>query len=198
MDISAAKELLANLVAACEKLGVEKDGVARWRALLAKMPAYQINSDGALKEWTTPLLEDNYAHRHCSHLYAIYYGMPAEIGRDPQLLEAFRVALEKRMDVRRKEAEDISVNGRPPGEMAFGIVFEAMAAASLRHADECGLIVEWLANRYWNSNLVSTHNPKDIFNTDICGGLPDRDPPHARRFATRMDRTAASPARRMV
>jgi alpha-L-fucosidase 2 len=172
MDISAAKELLENLVATCEKLGVEKDGVTRWRAMLAKMPSYQINSDGALKEWTTPLLEDNYAHRHCSHLYAIYYGMPAEIKNDPELLQGFRVALEKRMDVRRKEAEDISVNGRPPGEMAFGIVFEAMAAASLRHADECALIVEWLANRYWNSNLVSTHNPKEIFNTDICGGLP--------------------------
>ena len=173
MEISAAKELLGNLVAACEALGVEQEGVIRWRALLAKMPAYQINADGALKEWTTPLLEDNYAHRHCSHLYAIYYGMPDEISRDPKLREAFRVALEKRMDIRRQEAAGVSINGRPPGEMAFGIVFEAMAAASLRHADECALIVEWLSNRYWNSNLVSTHNPKEIFNTDICGGLPE-------------------------
>ena len=172
MDISAAKELLGNLVAACEALGIEKDGVHRWKKLLARMPSYQVNGDGALKEWTTPLLEDNYAHRHCSHLYAIYYGMPDEIAKDPKLLEAFRVALEKRMDVRRREAQGDSVNGRPPGEMAFGLVLEAMAAASLRHADECALIVEWLANRYWNPNLVSTHNPKEIFNTDICGGFP--------------------------
>lgn len=172
MDISAAKELLGNLVTACETLDVEKDGVIRWRALLAKMPDYQVNADGALKEWTTALLLDNYAHRHCSHLYAIYYGMPDEISNDPKLLEAFRVALEKRLEVRRREAENISINGRPPGEMAFGLVFEAMAAASLRHPDECALIVEWLTNRYWNSNLVSTHNPKEIFNTDICGGLP--------------------------
>jgi alpha-L-fucosidase 2 len=172
MDISAAKELLGNLVAACETLDAEKDGVARWRALLSKMPAYQVNAAGALKEWTTPLLEDNYAHRHCSHLYAIYYGMPEEIVSDPKLREAFQVALEKRMDERRKEFQGADVNGRPPGEMAFGIVFEAMAAASLRQADECALVVEWLANRYWNSNLVSTHNPKEIFNTDICGGLP--------------------------
>ncbi len=172
MDISAAKELLTNLIAACETLGVEKDGVTRWKELLTKMPAYQVNADGALKEWTTPDLADNYAHRHCSHLYAIYYGMPDEIANDAKLRAAFDVALEKRMDVRRKEAENVSLNGRPPGEMAFGIVFEAMAAASLGHADECALIVEWLANRYWNSNLVSTHNPKEIFNTDISGGLP--------------------------
>jgi len=172
MEISAAKELLGNLVAACEMLGVEKDGVARWRALLAKMPAYQINADGALKEWTTPLLEDNYTHRHCSHLYAIYYGMPGEISNNPKLREAFQVALKKRVHERRREVQGADVNGRPPGEMAFGIVFEAMAAASLRDADECAQIVEWLANRYWNSNLVSTHNPKEIFNTDICGGFP--------------------------
>ena len=70
MDISAAKELLTNLSAACEELKTDAEGVKRWRAMLAKMPDYAINADGAVKEWTTPLLEDNYAHRHCSHLYA--------------------------------------------------------------------------------------------------------------------------------
>ncbi len=172
MDISAAKELLTNLVAACEYLKTETDGVARWKKLLGKMPPYQINADGALKEWTTPLLEDNYAHRHCSHLYAIYNHPPDEIASDAKLKEAFRVALDKRLEVRRQEAKGISVNGRKAGEMAFGLCLEAMAAASLRQADECALIVEWLANTYWGPNLVSTHDPGRFFNTDISGGLP--------------------------
>ena len=38
MDIAIVKELLTNLIAACEELGVEPDGVARWKAMLAKMP----------------------------------------------------------------------------------------------------------------------------------------------------------------
>jgi hypothetical protein len=136
------------------------------------MPPYQVNKDGALKEWTTPLLEDNYAHRHCSHLYAIYNHLPDEIAKDTKLKQAFRIALDKRLEVRSQEAKGISLNGRYAGEMAFGLALEAMAAASLREADECAQIVEWLANGYWGPNLVSTHDPGRFFNTDISGGLP--------------------------
>jgi hypothetical protein len=40
--------------------------------MLERMPEYAINSDGALREWLWPGLEDNYAHRHVSHLYGLY------------------------------------------------------------------------------------------------------------------------------
>jgi len=163
MDVAAARELLTNLVAACQSLGCDAEGVQRWQAMLKKLPAYQINPDGALKEWTTPLLEDNYAHRHVSHLYALYGGMPADIAADPALRKAFLTALQKRMEVRRRE------NG---GEMAFGLVQMGLAAGSLRDAGMAYEIVDWLTNNFWRSNLVSTHNPHSLFNTDICGGLP--------------------------
>ena len=163
MDVAAARELLTNLIAACQTLGSDDEGVTRWQALLEKLPAYQINADGALKEWSTPLLEDNYAHRHVSHLYALYAGMPAEVAADATLRKAFLVALQKRMEVRRRE------NG---GEMAFGMVQMGLAACSLRDAGMAYEIVDWLTNNFWRSNLVSTHNPNDLFNTDICGGLP--------------------------
>ena len=140
--------------------------------MLTKMPDYLINNKGAIKEWSTPLLEDNDAHRHCSHLYALYNGLPEEIAADPKLLKAFEVAMENRLELRRREFKGESVNGRPPGEMAFGIVQQGMAAASLHKADDCGLILDYLANSYWNPNLVTTHNPKAIFNTDLSGGLP--------------------------
>ncbi len=163
MDVAAARELLANLIAACESLGTDAAGVKRWQAMLDKLPAYQINADGAVKEWTTPLLDDNYAHRHVSHLYALYAGMPADIAADAALHKAFLSALQKRMEVRRRE------NG---GEMAFGLVQMGLAAASLREAGMAYEIVDWLTNNFWRANLVSTHNPHDLFNTDICGGLP--------------------------
>ena len=131
--------------------------------MLAKMPDYTINADGAVKEWTTPLLEDNYAHRHCSHLYALFNGLPAEIAADEKLKKAFQVALEKRMEFRRRE------NG---GEMAFGLVQLGQAASSLRDAAMSYEVVDWLANNYWYPNLVTTHDPKSLFNTDLCGGLP--------------------------
>ena len=172
MDIGVARELLNNCIAASQILGIGTADVKRWKSMLAKMPDYLINDKGAIKEWSTPLLEDNDAHRHCSHLYALYNGLPEEIAADPKLFKAFEVAMENRLELRRREFKGESVNGRPPGEMAFGIVQQGMAAASLHKADDCGLILDYLANSYWNPNLVTTHNPKAIFNTDLSGGLP--------------------------
>jgi hypothetical protein len=163
MDISVVKELLRNCITACEILHTDADQVRHWRSLLARLPDYQINSDGALKEWTTPLLEDNYAHRHASHLYALFDGLPEEIATNAPLRRAFQVAIEKRMDYRRHE---------PNGEMAFGAVQLGLAAASLGEAETCREVVDWLANLYWTPALTSTHNAHSIFNTDICGGLP--------------------------
>ena len=173
MDLSVARELLRNCIAASETMGGGADDIRRWRALLAKMPDYQISPEGAVKEWSTPLLTDNYAHRHASHLYALYNGLPDEIAANAPLLRAFEVALEKRLDVRRTEfAGGKGPDGRPPGEMAFGIVQQGLAAASLHQGEDCGEVVNWLSHHYWRPNFVTTHNPGAIFNTDLCGGLP--------------------------
>ena len=196
MDIGVARELLNNCIAASKILGVGANDINRWKLMLNKMPDYLINDKGAVKEWSTPLLEDNDAHRHASHLYALFNGLPEEIAGNPLLVKAFDKTLENRMEIRRREfmsptlrrltalekaaipnytpAGDNGeiIEGRPPGEMAFGIVQQGFAAASLHKADVCGQILDWLANCYWFPNFVSTHNPKAIFNTDISGGLP--------------------------
>ena len=65
--------------------------------MLGKMPAYQINEDGALKEWCTPRHEDFYDHRHSSHLYPLYYGVAEEFKNQPELMEAAKKAYEMRM-----------------------------------------------------------------------------------------------------
>jgi hypothetical protein len=163
MDIAVAKELLRNLIVACEELKTDPEGVERWKAMLAKMPDYMINKDGAVKEWTTPNLDDNYGHRHCSHLYALFSGLPAEIADNPELKKAFERAVELRMEVRRREGG---------GVMAFGLVQLGLAASSLRDAEMSYDIVDWLANSYWFPSLMTSHDPKNTFNTDLCGGLP--------------------------
>jgi len=196
MDIGVATELLNNCISASRILGVGEEDIQRWEAMLLKMPPYLINEKGAVKEWATPLLEDNEMHRHASHLYALFNGLPDHISKDTSLLRAFGTALDYRLEIRRREfrTKTLSGNsvqnngvipnytasgdngeiieGRPPGEMAFGIVQQGFAAASLHKADDCGMILDWLANSYWFPNLVTTHNPKAIFNTDLSGGLP--------------------------
>jgi hypothetical protein len=174
MDLGVARELLRNCIAASQTLGVGAADIQRWRVLLAQLPGYQIGKDGAVKEWSTPLLEDNNAHRHASHLYELFAGLPDAIATNPPLRKAFDVTLENRLDVRRAEFAPggNGPSGRPPGEMAFGIVQQGLAAASLRKADACGEIVEWLSHHYWRPNFMTTHNPDQYFNADLCGGLP--------------------------
>lgn len=163
MDIAMAKELLRNCITACEVLNTDADLVAKWKQMLAKIPDYQINSDGAVKEWTTPLLEDNYAHRHVSHLYPLFVSNPPEIATNAALQAAFKKAAEFRMEIRRKDRG---------GEMAFGLVQLGQAVSSLHDAQMSYDTVDWLANNYLYPNFVTTHNPRSLFNTDLCGGLP--------------------------
>ncbi len=164
MDLAAAKELLNNLVTVCGQLGIEADNVAKWQDMLAKMPTYPVNSDGAVAEWNTPLLKDNYTHRHASHLYGLYAGLPAEIAADPKLQAAFKVAIEQRMKWRR-------ANGG--ADMAFGLCQLGWSAASLRDAKAAYETVDWLANQFWFAeSMVTSHNARSIFNIDLAGGLP--------------------------
>ncbi|MEM9657852.1 MAG: glycoside hydrolase N-terminal domain-containing protein, partial [Planctomycetota bacterium] len=163
MDVALVKELLENLIAACKELEVDAPAVERWESMLAKMPPYRIAPDGAVQEWSTPKLHDNHEHRHISHLYALFDGLPQEIDVDPRLKAAFKQVIENRMAPRRADGG---------GVMSFGLVQLGQAAASLGEGDLAYEAIDLLANAYWRPNLTSTHNPGELFNVDICGGMP--------------------------
>jgi alpha-L-fucosidase 2 len=134
--------------------------------MLTKMPDYMINRDGAVKEWTTDRLEENYAHRHAAHLCHLADWLPQDIANDPKLREGFRRAVELKMASRRKAHNRVGV-------MAFGIVELGQAATSLRDADLAYEAVDMIANRFWRAtNMTPTHDPGGVFNMDAAGGLP--------------------------
>ena len=163
MDVAAAKELMQNAIAASNELGINKEKVLAWRAMLEKMPGYMINEDGAVKEWLTPLLKDQYDHRHSSQLYALFDGLPEEIGRDPALRNAFKKVIEIKIEKHWKESS---------GFMSFGLVQLGQAATSLGESDLAYQCLVHLVNRYWLNNLASMHNHRSLFNMDISGGMP--------------------------
>ena len=96
MDIAVCREVLANLIQACETLGIEADSVPKWKAMLAKMPPYLLEPDGTLKEWAWPTLQERYAHRHVSHLYGAWPGDEIDPDRTPQLARAAVIADRRR------------------------------------------------------------------------------------------------------
>lgn len=166
MAVAAAKELLRNLIEASQEFQINQDKIPEWRDMLAKMPEYMINQDGAVKEWLAPELDDNYDHRHSSQLYPLFDGMPEEIADSPELQKAFKRVIELKLDRHWKDWKE------QRGFMSFGLVQLGQAATSLGEAELAYKTLIPLVNRYWYHNLASTHNYKELFNMDISGGMP--------------------------
>jgi alpha-L-fucosidase 2 len=164
MDVAVAKELLRNTIAASMELECNQTEIPRWQRMLDKMPDYMVDDRGIIKEWLTPLLENNDSHRHSSQLYPLFYGMPEEIKRSPELRAAFRKSIEFKLDNYWRN------NQR--GFMSFGLVQLGQAAASLGEGDLAYRCLTQLINRYWLNNLASMHNHRSLFNMDISGGMP--------------------------
>jgi alpha-L-fucosidase 2 len=163
IDVMVARQLLRNCISAARILKRDKDLVRKWKEMLLKMPDYEINEDGALREWLWPGLKDNYAHRHISHLYGLYEMIDPDFSNNAALLLSAERAIEKWMKFRRKD------NG---GDMAFGLVQMAFVAANLGNKEMVSELINWMAGQYWTNSLASLHNPGNLFNMDLSGGFP--------------------------
>jgi alpha-L-fucosidase 2 len=97
MDVAIAKECITNLITACKHLGIERENISKWEAMLSKMPEYEINEDGAMKEWLYDGLKDNYYHRHQSHIYPLFPGNEITKENNPKIYDALKTAVDKRL-----------------------------------------------------------------------------------------------------
>ncbi len=163
IDVMVAKQLLRNCIKTARTLETDQEKVIKWKDMLSKMPDYEINEDGVLREWLWPGFKDNYAHRHVSHLYGLYDMIDPDIAASPELTRAAKGAIEERMKIRRRD------NG---GEMVFGMVQMAFVAANLEESGTTDELINWMASRYWTNSLASLHNPGSLFNMDLSGGFP--------------------------
>jgi hypothetical protein len=157
MDITVCREVLNNLITACEILDIDADNVIKWKAMLAKMPLYMIEKDGTLKEWAWPTLEENYNHRHVSHLYGAWPGDDINPDSTPQFA---RAAL---MHDRKRNPETLA---------AHGLCHRALAGARLK---DCYL-VDFELRQLFEQGYVGTtfrcsHNPYTGPMPDAQGGI---------------------------
>ena len=159
MDIAVAKEVLTNLTAACEHLGIETANIPKWKDILGKLPDYLVNSDGALKEWSHPAFEDDYHHRHSSHLYPIFPGF--EVTRDgtPELYKACLRAAELRLT---DGIEAIT---------GWGLAHLANISARLKDVDLCFKALSRIMAKFLLPNLFTCHNEGELFQMDANLGF---------------------------
>ena len=81
------------------------------RELAAKLPEYQMDETGGLKEWSLPQMHDNHEHRHISHLYCAWPGV--ETQHNVGLAESCRQAIRNR-NVGNAEKNDTALSWLDP------------------------------------------------------------------------------------
>ncbi len=146
MDVSVCREVLANLVASCELLGIEAASIPKWKAMLAKLPPYQTEPDGALREWLWPGLAERHNHRHISHLYGAWPGDEIDPDRTPQLARAAVIA------DRRRTFDLMSAAVAGETLPAYSRCHRALAGARLKDS----IIVDVLLRQLLEQGYVST------------------------------------------
>lgn len=162
MDIAAVRELLGNLIEACRELDIADPDLPSWQEILDNLPPYLTNPDGALKEWSAPGIEDNYSHRHMSHLYPLYPGAEADPEKNPELYRMCQNAL--RMRMRHYDPSDYS---------GFGLYHLATAAARANDPETALDALTHLLEEHIYTGMGTSHNPgPNVFNMDASGGIP--------------------------
>jgi hypothetical protein len=158
MDISVCREVLTNLINACELLGTDADRIPKWKAMLEKMPPYLMEPDGTLKEWVWPTLQERYAHRHVSHLYGVWPGDEIDPDRTPQLALAAMIADRKRVP------ERLAAHGRCHRALVGARLKDRyMVETELRQLIEQGYVA---------NTLRCSHDPWAFPMPDAQGGIP--------------------------
>ncbi|WP_406457097.1 glycoside hydrolase family 95 protein [Streptomyces sp. NBC_00876] len=155
MDLAAARHALT----ASAGLSPADPASARRRALADRLPDYRVNEDGALAEWAWPGLEENYDHRHLSHLYPVWPLDAINPYDAPDLSAAAHRALELRGS---------------ENDSAHGHLHHALVAARLRDAPRASAALNAvLAGDFFHDSLMSAHYPsRNVYNADAAHALP--------------------------
>ncbi|MBE6614472.1 MAG: glycoside hydrolase family 95 protein [Ruminococcaceae bacterium] len=143
MDFAVLKELLTNLLEGIRITGMYAGETDVWQNLLDAVPAYRINSDGALQEWMDDRLQDHYYHRHLSHIYPLFPGNEINSRRTPELFEACRKAVHLR---------------KLGGQSGWSLTHMANIYARLGEGEKAAECLDILVKSVVNSALVTTHN----------------------------------------
>jgi alpha-L-fucosidase 2 len=97
MDLQLIQDLLGHAIQAAQRLGMDPDKQREWRSILDRLPPIGVGRHGQLQEWSQDFEEVEPGHRHYSHLFGLYPGDSIDPERTPELWQAARASLERRL-----------------------------------------------------------------------------------------------------
>lgn len=117
--------------------------------VLAHIKKPSLNSDGSIMEWNEEVEEVEPGHRHISHLYGLFPGHSISLDKTPDLAEAAKKTLTKRLS---------AGGGHTGWSQAWIINFRA----ALHQGNLAGEAVQKILSHSTNPNLLDVHPPFQI------------------------------------
>lgn len=149
MDMTLIRELFTRCIEAAGTLEVDQALVTELEVSLSRLYPFRIGSEGQLQEWFKDFVESEPGHRHVSHLYGLYPGEQINRIDTPELVEASRVSLERR----------ISQGG---GHTGWSCAWLINLYARLLDGGQAHQFVRTLLARSTHPNLFDDHPPFQI------------------------------------
>jgi len=155
MDFAIIKELLTNLIKGAKITGEYSEKISKWEDMMTHIPPYQVNEDGAIREWMHDFYEDNYEHRHQSHIYPIFPGV--EVTKEHPLYSNFVIAIKKRMVVGLKD------------QSGWSLAHMANSYARMSEGDLSLECLDILTRTNLMSNFLTVSNDWRRMGMAVCG-----------------------------
>ncbi|WP_339233686.1 glycoside hydrolase family 95 protein [Paenibacillus sp. FSL R5-0517] len=97
MDSQILNALFAACIESAEILGTDAEFKNHLAKTLKRLPKIQVGKHGQIMEWMEDYEEAELGHRHISHLFALYPGSQITPRVTPNLSQAARITLERRL-----------------------------------------------------------------------------------------------------
>ena len=149
MDSMIIRELFESCIEFSKLLGVEDDLTEKIGEMLPKLPTPKVGKYGQIMEWSQDYDEAEPGHRHISHLWGLYPSDQLSYEKTPELMQAARVTLERRL----------SHGG---GHTGWSRAWIINMWARLRDGEKAGENVEALLSRSTYPNFLDMHPPFQI------------------------------------
>lgn len=149
MDTEITRDLFQACIRGAKLTGCEDALTEKLKTMLPRLPELSVGKYGQLMEWAEDYEELEPGHRHISHLYALYPSEQITYDKTPELMEAARVTLERRLK-----------NGG--GHTGWSRAWIITMWARLRDGDKAGENIRDLLTKSTYPNLFDCHPPFQI------------------------------------
>ena len=161
MDIEIARAIFQKAGEAAKLLDVDAELRDQMAQAASRLPPFKIGRYGNLQEWQQDYVEVEPGHRHISHLWALYPDDQITLRDTPELAQACRVALNRRLQY-------------GGGSTGWSRAWIVNCFARLEDGDRCHEQLMELLRRSTLGNLfdVCGEKPTSYFQVDGSLGAP--------------------------